>query len=259
MKRSGEFEGKSPNKHNKLYFVVEPLEDEIYAAIKAGDISEGRVRKKDTLTFDKLIELGVETKEAKSYVDIFNGNVLIDNTRGIVHIGEIIGLVMDGYEDVMKRGILAGEPCVKMKVRLMDCSLHEDAIHRGPSQMLPAVRDGIRQSVHDAKPAIMEPLQVMEIDAPIEYMGEISKLVQNKRGQLLSMDQEGSSLVARAIMPVAEIFGWASDLRSATSGRGSSSIVDQKFDKIPESLQPKVIASIRQRKGLKDETAEPTA
>ena len=259
LKRSGEFEGKSPNKHNKLYFVVEPLEDEIYAAIKAGDISEGRVRKKDTLTFDKLIELGVETKEAKSYVDIFNGNVLIDNTRGIVHIGEIIGLVMDGYEDVMKRGILAGEPCVKMKVRLMDCSLHEDAIHRGPSQMLPAVRDGIRQSVHDAKPAIMEPLQVMEIDAPIEYMGEISKLVQNKRGQLLSMDQEGSSLVARAIMPVAEIFGWASDLRSATSGRGSSSIVDQKFDKIPESLQPKVIASIRQRKGLKDETAEPTA
>jgi elongation factor 2 len=99
----------------------------------------------------------------------------------------------------------------------------------------------------------------MEIDAPIEFMGEISKLVQNKRGQLLSMDQEGSSLVARALMPVAEIFGWASDLRSATSGRGSSFIVDQKFDKIPESLQAKVIASIRQRKGLKDEVAAPTA
>jgi elongation factor 2 len=146
-----------------------------------------------------------------------------------------------------------------MKVRLMDCSLHEDAIHRGPSQMLPAVRDGIRQSVNDARPAVMEPLQVMEIDAPIEFMGEISKLVQNKRGQLLSMDQEGSSLVARALMPVAEIFGWASDLRSATSGRGSSFIVDQKFDKIPESLQAKVIASIRQRKGLKDEVAAPTA
>jgi elongation factor 2 len=259
LKKSGEFEGKSPNKHNKLYFVVEPIEDNIYAAIKSGEISEGRVRKKDTATFDKLIELGVETKEAKSYVDIFNGNVLIDNTRGIVHIGEIIGLVMDGFEDVMKRGILAGEPCVKMKVRLMDCSLHEDAIHRGPSQMLPAVRDGIRQSVNDARPAVMEPLQVMEIDAPIEFMGEISKLVQNKRGQLLSMDQEGSSLVARALMPVAEIFGWASDLRSATSGRGSSFIVDQKFDKIPESLQAKVIASIRQRKGLKDEVAAPTA
>ena len=252
LKKSGEFEGKSPNKHNKLYFVVEPLDDEIYAAIKSGEISEGRVRKKDTAVAAKLISLGVDTKEAKSYVDVFKGNVLIDNTRGIVYINEIMGLVMDGFEDVMKKGHLAAEPGVKMKVRLMDCSLHEDAIHRGPSQMLPAVREGMRAAIADAKPVILEPLQVMQIDAPVEYMGEVSKLVQNKRGQLLSMDQEGVSLVVKAILPVAEMIGWASDLRSGTAGRGSSFIIDQKFDKVPESLQPKVIQQIRQRKGLSE-------
>jgi elongation factor 2 len=251
-KKSAEFEGKSPNKHNKLYFVVEPLEDGIYSAIKSGEISEGRVRKKDTATFEKLMELGVETKEAKSYVDFFNGNVLIDNTRGIVYINEVIGLVMDGFEDVMSRGILAGEPCTKMKIRLTDCSLHEDAIHRGPSQMLPAVREGIRAAILDAKPMILEPLQVMMIEGPVEYMGEISKIVQNKRGQLLSMEQEGASIVVKAILPVAELIGWASDLRSCTSGRGSSYIVDQKFDKLPETLQPKIISQIKQRKGIKD-------
>ncbi|MBI5797913.1 elongation factor EF-2 [Candidatus Woesearchaeota archaeon] len=252
QKKSAEFEGKSPNKHNKLYFVVEPLEDEIYQSIKSGEISEGRVRKKDTIIAEKLIQLGVETKEAKSYVDVFNGNVLIDNTRGIVYINEIMGLVMDGFEDVMKRGTLAGEPGMKMKIRLMDCSLHEDAIHRGPSQMLPAVREGMRLAIADAKPVILEPLQVMQIEAPVEFMGEVSKLVQNKRGQLLSMDQEGVNLVVKAILPVAEMIGWASDLRSGTAGRGSSFIVDQKFDKVPESIQPKVIQQIRKRKGLAD-------
>jgi len=250
LKKSGEFEGKSPNKHNKLYFTVEPMLEEIYAAIKAGEISEGRVRKKDTAIVEKLLSLGIDSKEAKSYAEVFNSNVLIDNTRGIVHIGEIIGLVMDGFEDVMKKGLLAGEPCVKLMVRLTDCSLHEDSIHRGPSQMLPAIREGIRAAISDARAVLFEPLQIMQIEAPVDYMGEISKIIQNKRGQLLNMEQEGSGVVVKAILPVGELFGWSSDLRSSTSGRGSSFILDQRFDKLPEALQQKIITNIRQRKGL---------
>ncbi|MBI5871695.1 elongation factor EF-2 [archaeon] len=251
-RKSGEFEGKSPNKHNKLYFIVEPLEDSIYNAIKSGELPEMRLRKKDTAIFDKLVELGVEHKESRNYADIFNGNVLIDNTRGIVHIGEIMGMVMDGFEDVMSGGILAKEPCMRVKVRLMDCKLHEDAIHRGPAQMLPTVREGIRQALNDAKPVIFEPLQELQIECPASFMGDMSRLIQNKRGQLLSMQQEGDALVVHALLPVAELLGWSSDLRSTTSGRGASFLVDQKFDKLPESLLSKIIAQIRQRKGLTD-------
>jgi elongation factor 2 len=250
-KRSGEFEGKSPNKHNRLYFVVEPLPDEIFDAIKSGDLPEGRVRKKDTETAKKLQELGIDTKESKKYAHIFNGNVLVDNTKGIVHIGEIMGLVMDGFEQVMKKGALADEPVTKVRVRLMDCKLHEDSIHRGPAQMYPAVREGIRSAMTDSRPALLEPLQIMQLEGPEEYMGELSKLVQNKRGQLLNMETEGGMVVVKAVMPVAEIFGWSSDLRSATSGRGSSFVMDQKFDRIPEALQEKVVRQIRERKGLK--------
>lgn len=250
QKKSGEFEGKSPNKHNKLYFVVEPLEDDIYNAIKAGEIPEMRLRKKDTAIFDKVVELGVPHKESRCYADIFNGNVLIDNTRGIVHIGEIIGMVMDGFEDVMSGGILAKEPCMKVKVRLMDCKLHEDAIHRGPAQMLPAVRDGIRLALNDAKAAMFEPLQQLQIECPSQFMGDISRLVQNKRGQLLNMEQEGEALTVHALIPVAELLGWSSDLRSTTSGRGASFLEYQKFDKLPEALQSKIIQQIRKRKGL---------
>ncbi|MBL7051600.1 MAG: elongation factor EF-2 [Nanoarchaeota archaeon] len=250
-KRStSEAEGKSPNKHNRFYFTVEPLDDAIYDALKSGDLHEGRIKKKDKEIVEKLKEYGLDTKEAKAYVHFFNGNALIDNTRGIVHIGEVIGLVMDAFEQVMKKGGLAEEPCMKMKVRLMDCKLHEDSIHRGPAQIYPAIREGVREAIRLAGPFLFEPLQLMQIEAPADYMGEVSKIVQNKRGQLVNMEHEGVMVVIKAMMPVAEMFGWSSELRSATSGRGSSFIQDQKFDKLPDTLQGKIIKQIRERKGL---------
>lgn len=250
QKQSGEFEGKTPNKHNRLFFVVEPMEDKVFEAIKAGEIPEMRLRKKDTPIFEKFVELGYTAKDSKNVSEVYRGNMLVDDTRGIVQIGEIMGLVQDGFEQVCDAGGLAGEPCTKMKVRLMDCKLHEDAIHRGPAQMYPAVREGVRAAILDAKAILLEPIQIMQIEASADSMGDMSKLVQNKRGQLLSMEQQGEHLIVRAAMPVAEMFGWSSELRSATSGRGSSFIQDQKFEKLPESLQMKVINSIRQRKGM---------
>jgi elongation factor 2 len=102
----------------------------------------------------------------------------------------------------------------------------------------------------DAGPVIFEPKQILQIEAPVDYMGEVSKLVSNKRGQLLEMNQEGALVVAQAKMPVGEMFGWSSDLRSATGGRGNSSLVDQMFEKLPNEMQDKIIQQIRQRKGL---------
>lgn len=257
-KRSAEVEGKSPNKHNKFYFIAEPLEDNVYQAIKAGEISETRIKKKDDALYAKLDELGVPMKDAKRIKDIYKGSMLVDGTRGIVHIGEVMEMVMDAFEEVMREGPLAREPGTKIKVILMDTKLHEDAIHRGPSQVLPAVRDAIRGAMLNAGAVIFEPLQVLQIEAPAEFMGEISKLVQNKRGQLLEMNQEGEHITVKAKLPVAEMFGLASDLRSATSGRGSHFIVDQMFEKLPMELQQKVIKQIRERKGLKleDSTEE---
>ena len=251
-KPSEEAMGKSPNKHNQLFFKVEPLADSIAEAIKEGELYEGRIKKKDLTIRDKLVELGMDSKDALKVKDIFNGNMLVDGTRGIVHIGEIIEMVMDMFEDVMKAGPLAREPCLKMKVTLTDCKLHEDAIHRGPAQLYPAVRDGIRAAVMTGKPLLFEPVQTLLFEAPSEHMGEISKLISNKRGQLLEMNQEGPRVVVKGRMPVAETFGLSNDLRSATGGRGTSSLVDQSFERMPDELQTKVIEQIRQRKGFSE-------
>ncbi len=244
------FEGKSPNKHNKLYFYVEPLEQEVRDLIKKGDIPEGRIKKKDLEFRQKFIDCGYDTKTAEKVKDVFQGNILIDGTRGIVHIGEIMELVLDMFEDVMKSGPLANEPGFGVKVILDDVKLHEDAIHRGPAQMYPAVREGIRGAMAQAKPVMYEPMQILQFEGPTEFMGEISKLISNKRGQLLDMEQKGATVTVKGKLPVAEMFGMAGDLRGATGGRGSSSVIDQMFERLPDELQKKVIDQIRTRKGL---------
>ncbi len=251
-KASGIHEGKSPNKHNKLYFKVEPLDDATYQAIKSGEIREGRSKKKDTVIRDKFVACGWDSKEATNVKDVFQGNVFVDATRGVVALPEVIDMILDMFEDVMKAGPIAKEPCIKVKVVLTDAKLHEDGIHRGQGQMYPAVRDGIRTAMMDAGPVLYEPLQIHLIEAPVDFTGEVTKLVSNKRGQLLEMNQEGTRTLIKAKIPVAEMLGWSSDLRSATAGRGISSLMDQMFEKLPMDLQGKIIQQIKSRKGLKE-------
>lgn len=243
-------EGKSPNKHNKLYFTVEPLDLKIIEAMKDGTLSEGRIKKKDASFWEKLVGLGMDTQETRKVRDLFQGNMFVDATRGIVHMPEIIEMVLDMFEDVCKRGGLAQEPVTGMRVNIVDCKLHEDAIHRGPAQMYPAIREGIRDAMRQAKPLLLEPVQLLQIEAPSEYMGEISKLVSNKRGQLINMEQETAQVIVEAKMPVAEMFGWSSELRSGTGGRGSSFVKDQSFEVLPGEFQDKIKNQIRSRKGL---------
>jgi len=243
------FEGRSPNKHNQFFIKVEPLEDEVYEAIKAGEIKEGRIKKKDETLANKLRELGIGGDEIRQYKDIYKGNVFLDKTRGEVHIGEVIELVLDAFEQVVDRGPLAREPCMKMKVSLVDIKLHEDAIHRGPAQVYPAVRNALYAAMKDAKACLFEPVQIHQIEAPLKFMSELTKLITSKRGQLLDVKQD-EIVIIRAKIPVAEMLGWSNDLRSATEGRGVSSLVDQKFEKVPSEMQEEIIKKIRQRKGL---------
>ncbi|HDM43758.1 MAG TPA: elongation factor EF-2, partial [Candidatus Woesearchaeota archaeon] len=225
LKRSPEVEGKSPNKHNKFYIVVEPLEDSIYQGIKEGEIPEMRVKKKDMALLKALEAKGMSSDDARKVRDIYKGNILMDMTRGIVHIGEVIEMVMDAFEQVMSAGPLAREPCTKIKVMLVDCKLHEDAIHRGPAQVIPAVRDAIKGAIMQARPVLFEPVQIVQFEAPAEFIGEISKIVQNRRGQMLEINQEEHQVTIKAKIPVGESFGLSNDLRSATQGRGAQFLV----------------------------------
>jgi len=244
------YEGRSPNKHNSFFIKVAPLDERIYNAIQRGDLPEGRLKKKNEAIAKVLTEFGWSGDEIRNVKDFYKGNMLLDETRGEVHIGEVIEMVMDAFEMVIDQGPLAREPCMKMQISLEDIKLHEDAIHRGPAQVYPAVREGIQGAMKMANPAMLEPLQIHVIDMPDKFMGAITKLIGSKRGQMLDMRQEGVNAEMEAKVPVAEMMGWSSDLRSATEGRGTSSLKNQLFERVPISIQNDIIRKIRDRKGL---------
>ena len=250
---SREFEGKSPNKHNKFYFTVEPLDPKIKEAIKSGELPEMRIKKKMPQLWKQLQELGVDGKEARKVKNIFNGNMLVDDTRGQVHMGEVIELINDVFEDVMSAGPICREPVMGVKVYLKDMTLHEDSIHRGPAQVYPAIRESIRPAMLDGNALLFEPVQVMQFDTPTHFMGEISKLLSTKRGQMLDLTSQGEFTTIKGKLPVAETFGLSNDLRSATEGRASFSVIDQTFEKLPNELQIKIKKQIRSRKGIVEE------
>ncbi|RMD45216.1 elongation factor EF-2 [Candidatus Pacearchaeota archaeon] len=249
-KKSDVAVGRSPNKHNDFFMTVEPLEDSIVEAIAEGKLPEGRIKKKDKSLDETLVSLGISREEAGQYRDIYKGCVFLDRTKGIVQIGEVIELIIDAFEQVVDAGPLAREPCHKLKVSVVDMKLHEDAIHRGPAQVYPAVRNAIKEAFSKANPVIYEPVQVHQIEAPNEFMGAITSLISQKRGNLIDVKQDASTVTIKAEIPVQEMIGWTSDLRSATEGRGVSSLVSQSFKRLPSELQEKVIRQIRDRKGL---------
>ena len=244
--------GRTPNKHNDFFLTVEPLEENIVNAIAEGVIPRGRIKKKDKTLDETLVGLGILRDEAQQYRDIYKGSIFLDRTKGIVQIGEVIELVLDAFEQVMDAGPLAREPCHKMKVSIVDMKLHEDAIHRGPAQVYPAVRDAIKDAFAKAQAVIFEPVQVHQIEAPNEFMGAITSLISQKRGNLVDVHQDAAITTIKAELPVQEMIGWTSALRSATEGRGVSNLVSQNFKRLPSELQPKVIKQIRTRKGLSE-------
>jgi elongation factor 2 len=251
-KESPAVEGRSPNKHNSFFIQVEPLEDNIYEAIKSGELPEIRIKKRNQEVNDKLSKLGWSGDEIRNVKAIYNGNMFLDETRGEVHIQEIIEMVLDAFEMVMNQGPLAREPCMKLKVSLVDTKLHEDAIHRGPAQVYPAIREAIVEAMKKANAFILEPLQVHVIEIPDKFLGEITKLIGGKRGQLINVSQEGTNAEVKVKLPVAEMIGWSNNLRSSTEGRGTSALLDQLFEKTPSNIQQDVIKKIRNRKGLSE-------
>lgn len=251
FEKSPEIEGKSPNKHNKFYIIVEPLEDGVYKAMKEGDLpSTAEIKSKNVELFKKLSQHGMDYDEAKNVVVIYNKNVFMDLTKGIQFMNEVMEMVKDAFKEVMDDGPLAREPCTKLKVKLVDAELHEDPVHRGPGQVMPAIRRAIRRAMLNASATMLEPKQTIRVDVPSELIGEVIREVENRRGQILDMKEERGASIVTAKLPVSDMFGFDSSLKSATSGRGFYSLIETVFERLPTDLRDEVIKGIRKRKGL---------
>ncbi len=248
-----EFEGKSPNKHNKFYVVVEPLEQAVVDAIKSGEIDPDAKIKDAKGMAKKLQDLGLTKEEAKGLVAFSGPNVFLDMTKGIQYLHETMELCKQAFDEAMRIGPLANEKVMGVKVKLMDAKLHEDSIHRGPAQVIPAMRNGIYGAMCLSNRILLEPMQKVFIDVPQDFMGSVTREIQQRRGIIVDMSQEGELTRIEARAPVSEMFGFASAIRGATAGRALWATENSGFDRVPRELLDKIVAQIRERKGLKPE------
>ncbi|TDA28493.1 MAG: elongation factor EF-2 [Archaeoglobi archaeon] len=253
-KTSPVVEGKSPNKHNKFYIVVEPLPAEVIRLFREGEV-DFKMDKKERRK--KLQEAGLDGEEAAGALEFYEGNLFCDVTKGIQYLNETIELILEGFREAMRAGPLAREPCMGIKVKLVDCKLHEDAVHRGPAQVIPAVRSAIFAAILQANPTLLEPYQNIYIMVPQTMMGNATREIQGRRGHILDVKIDGEIATLTAKAPVKEMFGFAGSIRSATSGKAIWSTEHAGFEKVPPSLLEEFIMEVRKRKGLKLEIPKP--
>lgn len=255
--KSSEVEGKSPNKHNKFYMSVEPVPANIYKAMMANEIRDCVIKERDADLLAKLKEMGMSKDDVKGLVMIKNRSMLIDSTKGIQYLNEVMELIKESFSELVESGPLAKEPCSGILVRLTDADLHEDAVHRGPAQVIPAVRYAIAQGMLKAGVTFLEPKQILRVDTPQDYIGNVTGEVANRRGEIMNIEQEEYSAIITVKLPVAEMFGFEGMLKSATAGKGFQSLVDVVFEKVPNSLKDGVAMKIRERKGLSKDIPRP--
>ena len=248
------FEGKSPNRHNRFYIETEPLPDDVVNALREGAFGDGAVRNKDAKAVgDQFAEFGMNKDLMRKIYAINGTNVLVNDTKGIQNLHETRELIIEGFNDVCKKGPVADEPLMGVMVRLVDAKLHEDAIHRGPAQTIPAVRNALKGALIRSKSVIFEPIQNIRIDAPNDVIGGVTREVTTRRGVIEDMPVDGSTASVIGTMPVAETFGFSNDIRAARQGRAVWNTENAGYVHLPPNLFGDVTAEIRERKGLKPE------
>ena len=243
-------EGKSPNRHNRFYFILEPMPDHVVNMIKSHEVS---MNQEQLERRDVLIKAGFDKDEAKSVKDIYGTNMLFDMTKGIQYLNETMELIIEGIHEALDGGPLADEPVQNLIMKLVDVKLHEDAIHRGPAQVIPAVRSAIKAGLLIGGDSLLEPIQKLFITVPQDYMGGATAQIQSRRGQVFDMTSEGDTITVVGKAPVAELFGFAGDVRSATEGRAMWNSEFGGFELVPQGMLKEVVIEIRKRKGLKEE------
>jgi elongation factor 2 len=250
-------EGKSPNKHNRLYVSVEPLNEETIKLIQQGVIVEDMdARERAKILRDKA---GWDYDEARRIWAIDeNINIFVDKTSGVQYLREVKDTIIQGFRLAMREGPLAMEPVRGVKVILHDALIHEDPAHRGPAQLYPAIRNPVYAGMLLSRPTLLEPIQKIDIRTPSDFMSGIISVLSKRRGKILNVIQLSGNLV-RIVgeIPVSESVDLANELRGVTAGRAFWGTEFSRWSPVPDSILLDIVRRIRERKGLKPEPPKP--
>ena len=154
---------------------------------------------------------------------------------------EYIPAVGEGIEDAMKSGILGGFPVVGVHANVYDGSYHE--VDSSEMAFHIAGSMAFKEAMQKASPVLLEPIMKVEVTTPEDYMGDVIGDINSRRGRIEGMEDIGGGKMIRGYVPLAEMFGYATDLRSRTQGRGNYSMFFEKYEPVPKSVQEKVLSA----------------
>jgi elongation factor 2 len=255
---------KSPNKHNRLYMIAEPLDEEVSVEIEAGRISP----RDDFKARARILadDFGWDVTDARKIwcfgPDTTGANLLVDQTKAVQYLNEIKDSVVSGFQWASREGPVAEEPMRSCRFNIMDVTLHADAIHRGGGQLIPTARRVLYAAALLAEPGLLEPVYLVEIQVPETAMGGVYGVLTRRRGHVFNeMQRPGTPLFTiKAWLPIMESFGFNADLRSHTSGQAFPQLVFDHWQLLPggspldgTSKVGQVVQEMRKRKGIKVE------
>ena len=171
------------------------------------------------------------------------GYEFVDKVTGGDIPREYIPAVDAGIQEAMEGGVLAGYPLVDLRALLLTGSSHD--VDSSEMAFKIAGSMALKKAARRAKPALLEPIMEVEVVTPEDYMGDVIGDLSSRRGKVEGMEQRGSSQVVRAQVPLAEMFGYATDLRSRTQGRATYTMQFDSYQPVPESIATEIIARVR--------------
>ena len=253
---------KSPNKHNRLYFQAHPLEEGLSEAIDAGDVTP---RDEPKARGRYLAEKFGWDKDLSKKIwcfgpDTTGPNLIVDMCKGVQYLNEIKDSCVAAFQWATKEGPLCEENMRGIKFEVHDVVLHTDAIHRGGGQIIPTCRRVLYASMMTAEPRLLEPVYLVEIQAPEGALGGIYSTITQKRGMVIEeMQRPGTPIYnIKAYLPVMESFGFTGTLRAATSGQAFPQCVFDHWDMLgsdpydANTQAGKLVLDIRKRKGTRE-------
>ena len=189
-------------------------------------------------------KIRIEPLEASEHAE-HGGFEFVNSITGGAIPKEFIGPVQNGVKEAMEGGVIAGFPMVNVKVELYDGSFHE--VDSSEVAFKVAGSMAFKNAVSKAKAVLLEPVMAIEVVVPEEYMGDVISDVNQRRGRIEGMEMRGGSQIVKGYVPLAEMFGYATDLRSRTQGRGSYSMHLHGYEQAPANVAEEVISRVQGR------------
>ncbi len=189
----------------------------------------------------KPLEPVVEGGKIKNNVDREDHFEFVNNIKGGVIPQEYIPAIKKGLKEAMDRGVLAGFPVVDISVDLYDGSYHD--VDSSEIAFKLAALNAFQDAMQKAKPVILEPIMKLEVVTPEKFMGDVTGMINAKRGSIEAMGERGQARVITAKVPLSELFGFTTQLRSLTEGRGVPNLEFSHYAVVPRNVQEEIVAS----------------